>query len=264
MQKTPSSRTPRADAQRAFTLVELLVVIAVIAILAVTLLPVLAGSGLDAQRISCMNNLRQLGLAFRLYANSHAGHYPPRNDYPKPKWPAAMYPYYGDTNLLVCPAEKALYGPQLPPNNGGGTGYTNWQADRAPLSYLMNGWNDLFGIVDWSNPSVNQATESMIKPAVTIVIGERRHSDQGDFWMDFYENENGGINNLIYSVQHGRHGYPRPNTSGGSNYLFGDGSVRYLKFGLDVYPVNQWVTGDTHRVLYAISFRTLTLNVPND
>lgn len=263
MKKTPS-RTPLAGAgaQRAFTLVELLVVIVVIAVLIVTMLPVLAGSGLDAQRFACMNNLRQLGLAFRLYANDHAGHYPPRTTDSSPRWPAAMFPYYGNTNLLVCPAEIALYGSKLPPNKGGVYNYTNWQADVAPRSYLMNGWNDLFP-QSWST-SANQATESMIKPAVTIVIGERSHSDQNDFWMDIYENENGGLNNLVFSVQHGRHGYPRPNASGGSNYLFGDGSVRYLKFGLDVYPVNQWVTGDRNRALYAIPLSLLILNAPND
>jgi len=53
---------------QAFTLVELLVVLAVIAILAAILLPSLAASKLQAQRTDCMNNLKQLGLANAVYA----------------------------------------------------------------------------------------------------------------------------------------------------------------------------------------------------
>jgi prepilin-type N-terminal cleavage/methylation domain-containing protein/prepilin-type processing-associated H-X9-DG protein len=58
---------------RAFTLVELLVVIAIIAIIASLILPALARAKARAQGSSCLNNTRQLGLAWLIYADEHNG-----------------------------------------------------------------------------------------------------------------------------------------------------------------------------------------------
>jgi prepilin-type N-terminal cleavage/methylation domain-containing protein len=70
MKTTP--RSPRL----AFTLIELLVVIAIIAILASLLLPSLAKAKARGQRIKCVSNLKQIGLAFRLWSDDNHDKYP--------------------------------------------------------------------------------------------------------------------------------------------------------------------------------------------
>jgi prepilin-type N-terminal cleavage/methylation domain-containing protein/prepilin-type processing-associated H-X9-DG protein len=62
--------------QRAFTLIELFVVIAIIAILAALLLPALSKAKVRAQGIQCMNNSRQLSIAWRLYTEDNSDNLP--------------------------------------------------------------------------------------------------------------------------------------------------------------------------------------------
>ena len=66
------------NSKKGFTLIELLVVIAIIAILAAMLLPALAAAKKKAQKINCVNNLKQIGLASMLYCGDFQDEFPPR------------------------------------------------------------------------------------------------------------------------------------------------------------------------------------------
>jgi len=77
-----TNRAPVAGCKKnGFTLIELLVVIAIIAVLAGTLVPAFARPKQKDQGIECMNNTRQIMLAWRLYADDNSDYLPP-NDYP--------------------------------------------------------------------------------------------------------------------------------------------------------------------------------------
>jgi prepilin-type N-terminal cleavage/methylation domain-containing protein len=94
---------------KAFTLIELLVVIAIIAILAALLLPALAAAKRKAQRINCVSNLKQVGIAFRLWEGDNGDRYPmavttDKNGAKDKIYTGGVAPSagYGITNIFTC------------------------------------------------------------------------------------------------------------------------------------------------------------------
>jgi prepilin-type N-terminal cleavage/methylation domain-containing protein len=222
-------RTMRVRRKNAFTLVEMLVVIGIIGILMSMLAPALSRAKQKGNRIACLNDIRQLGLAGGMYAGDHDGEYPRRDSFTN-SWIWTLRPYYQNPKILRCPADT-------------------WTADH---SYLINGWNDFWQdhlsqdeykmVMRYRYP--HGMKESDIKiPTDTVLFGEKKVGSP-HVHMDLNQGNNGNDKD---EVNHNMHKSGNGKTSGGSNFHFVDGSARMLPYGGSVKPVNMWAVTDQWR-----------------
>jgi prepilin-type N-terminal cleavage/methylation domain-containing protein/prepilin-type processing-associated H-X9-DG protein len=239
----PRSHRASQRSIRAFTLIELLVVIAIIAILAGMLLPALSKAKAKAQGIMCMNNHRQLALAWRLYADDNEDRIPGAAQWTAPSgvqpgwtsnnwltlnnpssrhnWDAELYikqtvlwPYVNTVNIWKCPADRSMAinneGQRVPRIRS--MSMNNWVGGPA-WGASGSGWQVYLKISDMNNPGPSQTF---------VFLDEREDSiNDGYFVVDMagYPNEPNRWKIVDYPASY-------HNGSGGLSFADGHSEIR--------------------------------------
>jgi len=208
-----SSRSMRLG-NGGFTLVELLVVIAIIALLLGILLPSLNGVRRQAKKISCISNMRQMGVALQTYLIDSENRLPPSSCHlsdPNQYWLKILTKYTGENLLFRCPSDEAK-------------NFVDWnlpldeqQDDPRWSSFALNGLLDprcLYNRGRYNN------VINIRQQGYCIYVSESPSS-----WTKYdhvHPETWGSLDQAKGQVAWNRH-------DGTSNYLFVDGHVENLK-----------------------------------
>lgn len=242
-----------------FTLVEMLIVIAVIALLAAIMFPVFARARENARRASCQSNLKQIGLGIHQYAQDYDGRLPMGEIYPfgtpaetcaktympeapmfnpfklQPTWMGYIYPYTRSTQIYYCPSG---------PINSEAFEWKNYStADRRfgysynPNVLVQSKWEVGGANTIYSDCSIVPGKEATAAPSISevrfgtpstlMMLCDRATTDRGATICDAAPGvtcQLGGrddvTNNYGYS--------PSKRHLGGSNVLYVDGHVKWM------------------------------------
>ncbi|MEA3400184.1 MAG: DUF1559 domain-containing protein [Armatimonadota bacterium] len=192
--------------KRGFTLIELLVVIAIIAILAAILFPVFARAREKARQTACLNNVKQISLAFMMYANDYDEFLPPLNNGNASGtywWMDLTEPYMKNRDILACPS-----------------------APRKPYAY--GAMFATLALDRWSwNPGASASLAEIDKPAEAVMLSECEREGHPEYNMVWIYPL--GRYTLGFSSAFPNNGIPRPGRhNGGNNVGFCDGHAKWI------------------------------------
>jgi prepilin-type N-terminal cleavage/methylation domain-containing protein/prepilin-type processing-associated H-X9-DG protein len=187
IQNGPEFAREASFKERAFTLIELLVVIAIMGILAALLLPVLSKAKDKGRQAACLNNLRQMGIAFQLYGGDFGDQFPApgsKNIYgPKPEdwiwWQygrevknSSIAKFVGNFNpaLFTCPADSRASSLQTQGDVAGDP----YRYSYSLTSYdLTNDFNPgMSTIIDWDGNVFPFKSAAIRNPSAKIMLVE--------------------------------------------------------------------------------------------
>ena len=221
-----------------FTLIELLVVIAIIAILAAILFPVFAQAREKARQASCQSNLKQIGLAFKMYIQDYDEKWPSNQipstgaspipcctygqlgssavDFGYNGWISnALIPYTKNQQIYACPSSNATAFNDA--WNGGNKVSSTNQADSGPnfVGYAFN-YNS-----DYTTTGVKEASFTSVSNAIIM-------ADSGTAWWDCRYESSCGWRTRDWYWHTTKQVKQTEYHTGKNDYLFEDGHVKAM------------------------------------
>jgi prepilin-type processing-associated H-X9-DG protein/prepilin-type N-terminal cleavage/methylation domain-containing protein len=213
MVRTRSSRV-------GFTLVELLVVIAVIGALTALLLPAVQSARAASRRTACKNSMRQIGLATIMFANNRGGEFPKTaHAGPNLSWIYTLGSYVEQVDAIrICPDD--IQGPERRAVNG--------------TSYLINGYLSIKkpdSVLNYKRLRSTSKTIMSLEASDQLAVGATKDHCHPFNWFSATNITNGTVLTAMQAeVQTNRH-------AGQSHYLYADGHVD----GISEAQIAEWV-----------------------